>query len=86
MDVLTLYPDRILHDDSFNCEATRKGTEMRKLLTSENLIGATMLASVVAIGCSDTLGGFCFRAALVMPAAWAGIVDIETATAFVVRQ
>ncbi len=39
----------------------------------------TLAAAVFAISLSDTLGGFCFRAAVVTPLMWAGVIDAKTA-------
>ena len=37
-------------------------------------------AALFAIVCSNSVGGFLFRAAVVTPLVWTGVLDQETAT------
>lgn len=51
----------------------------------DNLIPISMMAGVIAIGFTDTLGGFALRSAITLPLYLCGLIDAETAQAFVIR-
>jgi hypothetical protein len=44
------------------------------------LVFTALIAGQVAIIGSDSVGGFCFRAAIAAPLYWMGVIDQETAT------
>lgn len=52
-------------------------------MTMHNLtiFGLSLTMAIIAL--SPTVAGFCFRAAVVMPFAWVGLVDEPTARAIV---
>ncbi|MER9768915.1 hypothetical protein NKJ09_22955 [Mesorhizobium sp. M0189] len=44
------------------------------------LLSLALPAALFAVCLSDSLGGFCARAAVLVPLAWAGIIDGDTAS------
>lgn len=55
----------------------------RNRFDSSTLVGLALVSMIVAIGCSNSVGGFALRATVAVPLVWTHVISNEAATRFV---
>jgi hypothetical protein len=62
-----------------------KGADIgrRNRFDSSTLVGLALVAMIIAIGCTNTVGGFALRATVAVPLVWTHVVSMDAATRFV---
>ena len=61
----------------------RATVELGQMFDSYSVLPTVLAVTCTVIAVSPSVAGFCFRAALVLPAVWAGMVEASTVEPFV---